>query len=196
MSLLHRLLLFFVFALCACVPETNHKGISENAYFDINGLIEQQITLLDSISPVLLKQAIINSKTEKKSIKQTELLWAKELGIFKSADINNPQLKNSYIVSDSSTADTNTIVYQSKNPSTDKVDYLEITNTAHNHTLNTIRAQLNERNALYQSGKKLELIFGQRHGKTLILQYRISGWQKMIAQDTTRFRVLAKIQYP
>ena len=81
----------------SCGPAIEKRQKAIDVYYDIDGLVNEQLLLLDSISPSLLKTATINNVQEKTEFSPSDSLWQKELLIFRSADINKPMLIDSYL---------------------------------------------------------------------------------------------------
>ena len=157
-----------------------------NTFFDITGLIDNQVQLLDSIGPSLLKKAIIDGVEENTQITPSDdTIWAKELMIFKSADINKPKLADNYDIIETQISGSKTIIYKSKYPETTQVDSLVISFSDGENKPLTIHARLVSSNTLFESEKNLELAFKVVSGQIILSKYKIEGWQKMISKDST-----------
>lgn len=181
----------------SCVPENPENAKSDKLYYDIYGLIDEQIKLLDSISPSLYKKAVINGiKEESQFVPEDSAAWSKELQIFKSADINKSILGDSYIISESSGLNARTITYSSKYPKSTLVDSILIQLAENNHLPLKFHAYLNSKNELYVSSKELEMHFVNKNGKHRLSSYTIEGSQKMISKDSTSYLIEAEIVYP
>jgi len=158
-------------------------------------LIDEQVKRLDSITPSFFKKATIDSKEEIQDLVPTDSSWAKEMMIFKSTDINKPTLVESYFTQEDKVADNKKITYISKRPKYTEVDSLSIIFFNNTSIPLKINACLVDHNVLYTSEKFIELTFKQLNGINLISSFKISGWQKMIMQDSTTYYVDAKINY-
>lgn len=157
-----------------------------NTFFDIAGLIDNQVQLLDSIGPSLLKKAIIDGVEENTQFTPSDdTIWAKELMIFKSADINKPKLVDNYDIMETQISGAKIIIYKSKYPDTTQVDSLAISFSDSENKPLTIHALLVSNNTLFESEKTLELSFKDVSGQTILSKYKIEGWQKMISKDST-----------
>lgn len=180
----------------SCVPEKNDKAKSVKLYYDIHGLIDEQVKLLDSISPSLYKKAVINGVEEiSQFVPEDSAAWSKELQIFKSADINKSILSDSYAITESSEVNVKTITYSSKYSESTLVDNLLIQIAENNNKLQKFHAHLNNKNELYASSKELEMYFINENGKHRIAGYSIAGSQKMISKDSAYYLIEAKITY-
>lgn len=163
-----------------------------DSYYDINGLIDQQVILLESISPSLLKKATIDGIEEIQELSSLDSTWEKELVIFKSADINKPLLVDSYNIKKAE--DGTSINYTSKFPKSTSVDSLTIFLDEEKNP-KRILASLNDRNTLFLSNKKLEMVFKNHLNQHLLDSYTISGWQKMTSKDSTSYLIKAEVIY-
>lgn len=164
-------------------------------FYDINGLVDEQVKMLDSISPTILKKAVINgNKEDSKITPQDTTAWLKELAIFKSADINKSILLDSYTKTES--AEKNTISYKSKYPEKTRVEELSIQFGKTDQKPLKIHATLDYKNEVFTSEINLEINFLINDGKSLLSNYRIEGYQKMISKDTSTYLIEAEIIYP
>lgn len=179
----------------SCGPDKLIQQQSISVYYDINGLVDDQATLLDSISPSLLKSAIIDGNEAIQEIAPTDSSWEKELAIFKSADINKPILTDSYIALESVHTGIKNIIYTSKYPEATEVDSMSISFEENELKPLKIYARLSNENLLFTSKKILEISFHRINEKHLISRYQISGWQKMISMDSTNYFIDAVIKY-
>ena len=184
-----------ILSVWSCSYDQTKKQKSVSNYYDINGLIDEQVKLLDSINPSFFKKATIDRNEEIQDFAPTDSSWAKELMTFKSTDINKPTLTESYFTQESEVADNKKITYISKRPRSTEVDSLSIIFIKNTSNPLRINACLVDHNELYTSEKFIELSFRQLNGVNLISSYRINGWQKMIMQDSTSYYVEARINY-
>ena len=157
--------------------------------------MDEQIHWLSSISPSVSKTATINGKKEQRRIRPMDSVgWAKELTIFKSADINRSILSDSYSIAESIDSNATRVVYQSKYPASTEVEELVI-ELDKNRKPVRIHARLDNSNELFNSAKIIELNFRDVEGRRLISSYHTEGWQKMISKDTASYVVRSEITY-
>ena len=190
------LALFIILNLWSCGPNQNSRTGIANRYYDINGLIDEQLEMLDSISPILYKKAVIDGKEELIELTPTDSIWTKELMIFRSADINKSMFADSYISSEDSNAETKTILYKSKIPKSTNVDILTITLSAQDNNPLKIHASISQGNSLFESQKILEMSLKNYQGQQRIISYSIEGSQKMISKESTTYHIESNIKYP
>ena len=180
----------------SCIPASDSGRIPTDTYFDINGLIDGQILLLDSISPVLYKEATINGDVESEVVPKLDSLgWTKEIGIFKSADINLPTLSDSYTTNEESGDDVQVVTYKSKSPKDTEVDSLQIV-FINDQRPQIVRAYLFNKNVLFSSRKQLLMEFSNEGNQPILRRYTMRGWQKMISKDSTSFVLQGEIRFP
>ena len=184
------LLLFLLVSGWSCGPDINKKKGPANKFFDINGLIEQQVNLLDSVSPFLLKTATIDGVDEQNLLTSlNHSTWTKELVIFKSADINNPKLADSYQFIETKISGLKTFIYTSKFPKTTKTDSLTISFDVTGNNPIKIHAHVRGSNALFESDKTLDMTFKTTNNQSMLTNYSIEGWQKMTSKDSTTYLI-------
>ncbi len=189
------LFLFLLIFIWSCGLDINKKRGSVNKYFDINGLIEQQVNMLDSVSPSLLKTATIDGVDEHNLLTSlNHATWTKELAIFKSADINNPRMADSYQFVETNKSGIKTIIYKSKFPKTTSVDSLAISFTDTGKNPIKLHARVRDGNALFESDKTMKMMFTIVNNQNMLSSYRIEGWQKMISKDSTTYLIEGLVQ--
>jgi hypothetical protein len=193
---LNRVLLLFFIGMCLSCGQIKTDKAAANKYFDVNGLIDYQVVLLDSISPLFLKRAVIDGKEENTQFSANDSsAWAKELAIFKSADINKPMLVDSYTKIESEISGIKTIIYQSKYPDATQVDSLAISFASGVDNPSKIHAHIADKNALFQSAKNIELTFENVKDQNMLSGFKIEGWQKMVAQDRSSYKIEGTLKY-
>lgn len=164
-------------------------------YYDIKGLIDEQLLLLDSVSPVLYKDAVINQTNEVQHYTPEDSAWIKELEVFLSADINKPMLVDSYSIEEQKLDSGTLLHYISRSPRDTAVDTLMVT-LDHEKKPKQIHAYLESSNLLFASVKTLEMNFEEVNNKHFVSGYIVEGWQKMITKDSLIFHIKAQVEYP
>lgn len=89
-------LVFLALSIAACQQKEISKKQIE--YVDLQGFFSAEAKRLNKLKPTLLKTVDINHKSEQKLLKET-IDWAKELSVFKEADINKPAFNGMYQIS-------------------------------------------------------------------------------------------------
>jgi hypothetical protein len=178
----------------SCEPAIEREQKSIVTYYDIDGVVDEQLLLLDSIIPSLLKTANINGIKQKIDLSPTDSIWRRELEIFRSADINKPRLSDSYAQKEAISKSDSSIIYISKFPKSTLADTIRITFV--NKLPSKIYASLRSQNTLFKSSKKLKLEFSNVNGRQMLTDYSVAGWQKMISKDATYFEIDGSIDLP
>ena len=172
---MHRnvVLPFILLLLAACGPSSPNVEAPE-AYFDLKGYIEKEVTRLNKLKPTVDKTVVVNKQAERKQVKVEN--WTDELTVFLDADINKSAWQGLFAVSKSDTLET----YRSND---DKVYVKSLQVERKNKVVTGVTILLNTKNYLYQSADTLRYypdslyeIRKQQHIKLLNpKQFRISG---------------------
>ena len=153
--------------------------------------MDDQEKLLSSVNPFLQKEAMIDGQIEEIRNRPDSSIWASELEIFRSLDINKPTLKDSYRVQERD----NTLSYISKDREETSVDSLVI-KLDKNQSPQFIEAYLEEKNSLFYTSKRLEMSFETMETEPLLTKFTIAGIQKMTTSDTTKFTIVVEVLLP
>lgn len=164
-----------------------------NTYYDIEGLIEEQLLWLDSVSPFLYKSGTIDGQEDTEKVQPSDSVWRQEFLVFRSMDINKPILADSYNISEEETATGFTSIYISKFPRATLVDSLRIDFDQNKNPL-FISAFQHSQNPLFVSEKRLEMHFDLAGSHPLLTEFRVSGMQKMITRHRVNFDIISKIR--
>lgn len=175
-----RKLLFISFLMFGCNESKNLN--TTKFYYDLAGLINQQISQLTKKQPITVKNLLIGEKTE--TLQTNDIDWKKELELFLQADLN----KQSYQLSYEKDSTQNTVVYQLKKGEklpvkTLKIEFDEEKSPKH------IEALMQVENYLYKSEKHLSLDLE----KKLLKSYQIEGWQELFIGKKKGFKVFGVV---
>jgi len=190
MKILLRLSLLPLIGILSCTDpvERESDGLK---YYDLNGLIDQQLVWLIELNPKIRKTAVLNGIPESSSMHLDSVQWARELKIFRDADLNKSRLRQEYrIVEDLSEPTSNLKIrlYQAINTEMTEVEYLKIFYVEEEDDLRKLEASVREKNALFSSKKMLYMTFEDNgNGSIKIIHFKIEGKQKMILMDTVKF---------
>lgn len=175
-----------LFGLSACdSAEESVAASNDKYYFDLTGLLNREIAILERSKPLITKVTKLNDESE--TIQTNAVDWKKELELFLKFDINKPAYKNSYTTSqiDSVTTEYNSL------PS----EKLLVKNTTivfdnDKHTVKQIHGLVVSENKLYESTRRFDLHFRNGH----LISYAIAGYQKLILMDKRPFDISVNIQ--
>ncbi len=190
MKIILRLFIISLMAILSCTDpvERETDGLK---YYDLNGLIDGQLLWLRESNPKIKKTAILNGIPESSSMRLDSAQWARELKIFRDADLNKPRLSQEYkVVEDLSEPTSNLKIrlYEAINKKMMTVEYLKIFYVEKEDDLRKLEASVKEKNSLFSSKKMLFMTFeDDENGSIKITHYKIEGQQKMILMDTVRF---------
>lgn len=160
-------------------------------YFDLKSLLDQQVQEIQEQDPTLKKSAWIENKPEQKVEKKDSSEWATELSILYEADINKPDLSDSYFTEKKD----NKIIYNSKDPEQTDIDYLIIYYDT-DGSINKVESEFSENNSLYTTNRRLQIFFDQQPPEqNLLTGYIIEGKQKMIMNDTIFYKIESELIY-
>jgi ABC-type uncharacterized transport system auxiliary subunit len=173
-------LLTFCALLSACNEEVRENQTKR--YFDLKGLIEKQIKILNTQKPVVEKLVIIADSSENQSVKTID--WAKELELFIQVDLNKPAFIQSYQVDSSSMG----VKYTLKKTEQLPIKYLTISRLGEDGI--SIEALVNNENYLYETERHLKLSIKNNE----VTDYQIEGFQKIVFGDKKIFKINGKIR--
>lgn len=180
---------------CSAPPESNE--LVEKPYFDLSGLIHEQVVLLSILNPTLNKSIEKDGKTEVHENRLDSLQWSAELQLLAQLDINRPRLRDSYTTSESiSEDDTKLVSYQLADRGQTGIQYLNIYRDAILDNLLKIEARNQEGNFLYESASVVAMTFEMDDiGDVFLKSYRISEEQTMLFRETAIYNVEGEIEY-
>jgi hypothetical protein len=177
-----RKYLFISILLVSCSQTETQNTIK--TYFDLVGLVNHQIEILNKTQPLTHKNLLIGEKKE--TLNATKIDWQKELELFLQADIN----KQSYQLSYNKTETPNTLIYELKKGENLPVKTLKIIFDK-DKSPQRIDALMQTNNYLYQSEKTLSMDFD----KSQLKSYHIEGWQELFIGSKKGFEVTGILAY-
>ncbi len=188
--LLKQLLVIALVASAGCSQVVQDKIQNTDQYFDLKGLLEEQIVLLDSLRPSVEKTTHIDDEQEMQSLQLDSAGWARELEIFFEADINDPILKDAYQLKEEVLGDSLRLTsYEAIALESAEIKFLKVFYLPEADLPRYITAAFSEKNALYNSNRLLRLEFEELEDKNVLMRYSIEGAQKMLLKDTILYRV-------
>ena len=182
----------------SCVKEAPLDSSSEaNPYFDLKGLIDRQIYLLDSINPEVNMNAVISGEKESQTLRKDSADWAETLKLYAEADLNKPVLRGQYTVTDSSLQDSDLRlkIYQAKSGAEAEIPYMKVFYQDSLSEVRRVETYFLEENLLYSTQRNMSLEFDKKDGGVLLSAYSTTGKQKMIFRDSILYQNVASLQY-
>jgi len=190
MKIILRPFILFLIGILSCTNPVKKESDSLK-YYDLNGLIDQQLDWLIEFNPKIQKTAVLNGIPESSSMRLDSVQWTRELKIFRDADLNKSRLRQEYrIVEDLSEPTSNLKIrlYEAINKEIMEVEYLKIFYVEKEEDLRKLEASVREKNSLFSSKKALYMTFeDDGNGSIKIKHFKIEGQQKMILLDTVKF---------
>jgi hypothetical protein len=171
--------LLFVFYGFGC--SSSRESFKKQKYFSIDSLITAQISLLESNQKVLTKTVQIDKNIETQTLSVQNIDWQSELKIFRLLELN----KSIFIGSIDTKTDFKNTSYRPKKNMDLPIKFLKITKAK--GELKSINGYYLDNKAaiIYTSEKSFKMNFNEG----LLTNFEISGSQKIIFTDTTRFKI-------
>jgi hypothetical protein len=182
--------------LTACLPDPEAKAPKIQSYYDIEGLIDGQIVLLDSVNPSFLKAVVVDGNEELFQGKIANGEWSGELQILRGYDLNKPTLTDKYTISETSDSSQRTVTYISKSPGTTRIDTLALTFDDSVKKPLKIHAHTHAANSLFESGQTAEVVFSVIGNNIIMSSYRIDGWQKLLGKPASHYSISSVLELP
>ncbi len=173
------------------------EGIGQEPYFSVQDLMKQQMVLLDSLNPEVKITGALKGQQETINTHKDSSAWSSLFQLFDDADINQPVLQGQYVATDTFDKQSNLPVrlYEAKEGTNTNIPYLKVYYQDSLKDVRRIETAFEEKNALYDTQRKMTADFELVQGAPRITQYDITGKQKMIMQDSVLYHMQASINY-
>ena len=180
-----------------CSTPSQSNDLNEKPYFDLSGLIQDQVKLLSILNPTLNKRVVKDSEEEVLETQFDSIGWSLELQPLAGFDINGPRLRDLYETTESvSQDDVRLISYHLKDAEQKGTKYLRLYRDAVLDNLLKIEALNEEGNMLYQSSSVIEMTFHMDDiGDTFLRSYRVTRTQTMLFAEPISYTVEGEISY-
>ena len=188
----HLSYLLSLMILMSCDGGNDSEGPRQHIeeYYDVAGLLEEQVDQLTAKKARLIKQVVYKGQPEVDTLLLTEESLEQELQLFNEMNINKPSLSGRYIKSLKDSAGFQITRYMADEPDDLRVNYLEVYRKA--GQVMRLEALFSDKNLLYNSTRKLVLMFDERQ---LPQNYTIEGIQKMIFRDRVEYSIDGRFVY-
>lgn len=158
-------------------------------YFDVKGLLNEQIQQLTARRAAVLKRVSLRGGAAETAAVPA-VKWADELQLFFQADINKAALRGAYAVDSAATADGSGRRRYSRRPGYDTAPVRELLVLSQGAGNTEIRADITQHNALFSARKQLRL----RLQAGQLVAYGVTGTQKLVFFDTLRYQTAATVR--
>lgn len=166
-------------AVISCRPSGPVTGEKPSSYYNIDSLLTASLNA--SLEPTgkvrVNKQVGIDEETETAELEMDSAALAKEIGLFRMLDINQPSLTFSY----DEIKENGVLTYRLKER--EKQEGILRVSIIDEASKTTIKGQFAEQNSLYYTERALEVVI--TNGK--LSAYNMEGLQKMALKDTVKY---------
>ncbi len=168
-------------------------------YYNLDSLISKQIMRLAENNALLYKKAIVNGDTEEKQMQFDSAGWARELTLFREADLNKPAFSNAYSVKKGEKDIHSNLFMDIFTPVNDealRIKFIRIYYLNEINSIKKIEIVKEEENKLFYSSLHIILYFDNFKKEVALQSYLIEGKQKLRLKDTIYYTVEGRITYP
>jgi hypothetical protein len=188
----------FVFVLLFGASCHEHKPVA-GVYYNIDSLLDRQISILLKRKATLEKNAIVGEKNSSISFAPADsAAWAEELELFRNLHVINKPV-NRGLYKDSVRKDKNSNLtirsFTALKPEL-PIERIEIFYLNVPQDIRKIEAAFREENIMFKTTRQLRMDFRKRDTESIVSAYSVDGGQKMLLGDTVRYSVAAKISIP
>jgi hypothetical protein len=176
--------------LAACAEEKK----ATTKFFDFDKLLDDQVALLTERKRVLVKAASLGNAPKDTTFQPSMRGWERELEAFRLLEtINKPAFQKSYKVADAIEDPGSNLKIHEFSSDKARVTAVRLYYQNNLSRLKKIECDIVQQNLLYSNKDQLTMKFDDENGKTVLTGYSMSGYQKMILGDTTRFAIQGTI---
>jgi hypothetical protein len=157
-------------------------------YFDVRGLLDQQVEQLAAHRPAVLKTVSLHAGPPE-TVRVAEVKWAEELQLFFQADINKAALRGAYALD--SVALPGGLIRRTYTRKTELANapVSQLTVVQDGTGAREISATIIQKNPLFTAHKQLHMELQQGQ----LRRYRVQGTQKLILFDTLHYSAAGQI---
>ena len=176
-------------ASCGGGPAEVPPAARRPLYFDVKGLLDEQVAALAARAPAVTKQVQLRGGAIE-TVRVPAVRWPDELQIFYQADINKAALRGAYAVDSARLSDGRLRRRYTRRPGQRNAPVSQLTVLLANGQAQEIAADIAQENTLFSANKRLtlELSAGQ------LRRYRVQGTQKLVFFDTLRYGAEARVE--
>ena len=173
---------------CGGTPTEAPPAARRPLYFDVKGLLDQQVKQLGASASVVVKQVQLRGGAIE-TVRVPAVRWPDELQIFYQADINKAALRGADAVDSARLPDGRLRRTYIRRPGQPNAPVSRLTVLTVGGEAQEIAADISQKNTLFSANKHLimELSAGQ------LRRYRVQGTQKLVFFDTLRYGAEGRI---
>ncbi|MDO7873432.1 hypothetical protein Q5H93_01725 [Hymenobacter sp. ASUV-10] len=182
-------LLTSLLAGCNSADPAGPAGSRVPLYFDVKGLLDQQVKQLSANSPAVEKHAALRDGAAE-TVRVPKVKWADELQIFYQADINKAALRGVYKVD--STALPGGLMRRryTRQGTPPNAPVKELVVVSAGTETRLLEADIEQHNTLFDTHKHVQLVLQQGH----LRSYEVRGRQKLIFFDDLPYAVSGQVE--
>ncbi len=180
----------------ACMPGQPADKAKAKPYFDIEGLINEQAILLDSISPSFVKTVSVDGKEEAVRNNAPHGGWSEELHQLRQLDLNMANLLGKYNVQEITSDSIVKLYFTSLTSESTKIDTLIVTLHQVSKKPLKIHGFAHTANLLFENATVVDVSFSTVNQKTFIASYDLATSQKLVTQAASSFTMKVDILLP
>ena len=158
-------------------------------YFDVKGLLTQQVEQLAQRKAAVTKQVSLRGQTPE-TVRVPAVKWADELQIFFQADINKAALRGAYAVDSAALPNgalRRTYTRLSGQPN---APVSQLTVVQQGNVAQEVAATIEQSNPLFSAEKQLR--FQLQNGQ--LSHYEVMGTQKLVLFDTLHYAAAGQVE--
>ncbi|MBF9142736.1 hypothetical protein [Hymenobacter properus] len=158
-------------------------------YFDVKGLLDQQIAQLAQRRAAVTKRVSLRSQATE-IVRVPAVKWADELQIFFQADINKAALRGAYAVDSVVLPGGLLRRTYTRRPGQPNAPVARLTVVQQNGAPVDVAASIDQDNPLFSTQKQLQLQLSDGQ----LRAYKVAGTQKLVLFDTLRYAAAARVE--
>lgn len=158
-------------------------------YFDVKGLLDQQVKQLSTTNPAVEKHAELRDGSAE-TVRVPKVKWADELQIFYQADINKAALRGVYKVDSTALPEGLTRRRYTRRGTPPNAPVKELVVVSAGAEARLLEADIEQHNTLFDTRKHLQLALPQGH----LRSYEVIGSQKLIFFDALSYAVSGRVK--
>jgi len=182
-------LLTSLLAGCGSPDPAGPAGGRAPLYFDVKGLLDQQVKQLSATSPAVEKRATLRDGAAE-TVRVPKVKWADELQIFYQADINKAALRGVYKVDSTALPGGLTRRRYTRQGTPPNAPVKELVVVSAGPEARLLEADIEQHNTLFDTRKHVQLTLQQGR----LRNYEVKGSQKLIFFDALPYAVSGQVE--
>ncbi len=164
----------------------------------IDSLLDKQIEMLSNQKTSLRKEATLDGEVKNSVLEISDsAAWARELDVFRQLEqVNSPVYADKYKIEDGlPDPNSNLRILSFSTSEKIPITFLKIYYQDTHDKIRKIEGSFYESNSIYAGARNLSLEFREIQGQCALMQYNITGGQKMMLADSVTYTIKGTIDY-